>query len=325
MGAVEHLKSLCCLGLKPESAMVAVTPLLHEIIPHGWARMCLVEPDASIGSIYAENPSTAAHYRERFWRFMADPSSPLALWLPSIQAVGIGWTLHMQGRGWLESGWYSEIEAPLDACWILDAMIGDNGRTIAHITLTRPRGARPFTVDEVQRFDRLRPWIAHAFRLGPSRIAAVEDQDPLRTGGTPLLSGEMNLTADAKVIFRTAGIEHLLLILAGEPGNYTHYAPPREKLPAPILKLHRRIVGAANGSVGDAPRMQVSTAYGVLTLEAKWLMPAGALLADVAKDPKSCLIAVTIELREHAIACAARVLREGGATPAQVKVAFSSL
>jgi hypothetical protein len=26
--------------------------VLHEIIPHGWARMCLVEPDASIGSIY---------------------------------------------------------------------------------------------------------------------------------------------------------------------------------------------------------------------------------------------------------------------------------
>jgi hypothetical protein len=36
MGAVEHLKTLCCLGLPPESAMIAVTPLLHEIIPHGW-------------------------------------------------------------------------------------------------------------------------------------------------------------------------------------------------------------------------------------------------------------------------------------------------
>ena len=34
MGAVEHLKALCCLGLPPESAMVAVVPVLHEIIPH---------------------------------------------------------------------------------------------------------------------------------------------------------------------------------------------------------------------------------------------------------------------------------------------------
>jgi hypothetical protein len=38
MGAVEHLKTLCCLGLPAESAMIAVTPLLHEIIPHGWTR-----------------------------------------------------------------------------------------------------------------------------------------------------------------------------------------------------------------------------------------------------------------------------------------------
>jgi hypothetical protein len=49
-------------------------------------------------------------------------------------------------------------------------------------------------------------------------------------------------------------------------------------------------------------------------------MPAAALPADIARDPKSCLIAVTIELREHALAHAARVLRESGATPAQLKV-----
>jgi DNA-binding CsgD family transcriptional regulator len=66
--------------------------------------------------------------------------------------------------------------------------------------------------------------------------------------------------------------------------------------------------------------MQVSTAYGVVTLEAKWLVPAGALPADAAKDPKSCLISVTIELREHALAHAARVLRQCGVTPAQMKV-----
>ena len=54
MGAVEHLKTLCCLGLKPESAMIAVVPLLHEIIPHGWTRMGLVDPDATT-NCYGEN------------------------------------------------------------------------------------------------------------------------------------------------------------------------------------------------------------------------------------------------------------------------------
>ena len=37
-------------------------------------------------------------------------------------------------------------------------------------------------------------------------------------------------------------------------------------------------------------------------------------------DPKSCLIALSIELHEHTVAYAARVLRERGATPTQVKV-----
>jgi hypothetical protein len=39
MGAVEHLKTLRCLALKPESAMIAVVPGLHEIMPGGCSRV----------------------------------------------------------------------------------------------------------------------------------------------------------------------------------------------------------------------------------------------------------------------------------------------
>jgi DNA-binding NarL/FixJ family response regulator len=98
------------------------------------------------------------------------------------------------------------------------------------------------------------------------------------------------------------------------------YFPANDKLPAPVIKLLQQIAGAANGTSNTPPRTQVSTAYGVVTLEAKWLMPANTIPADVAKDFKSCLIAGTIELREHALAYAARILRESGATPAQMKV-----
>jgi hypothetical protein len=99
----------------------------------------------------------------------------------------------------------------------------------------------------------------------------------------------------------------------------------REILPAPVLKLVRQITGAANGNFNTPPRIQVSTPYGVLTLEAKWLMPVGTLAEDATRDPKSCLIVVTIELHEHPIAHAARVLRKSGATPRRRKSAFSSL
>jgi hypothetical protein len=79
LGAVEHLKTLCCLGLKPESAMVAVTSLLHEIIPHGWSPLALLAPDATITSTYAENPAMGPLFRERLWRFMDDPSALVSL------------------------------------------------------------------------------------------------------------------------------------------------------------------------------------------------------------------------------------------------------
>ncbi|MGH6863349.1 MAG: hypothetical protein ACRECN_03615, partial [Methylocella sp.] len=269
---------------------------------------------------YSENPAAPTLYRERLWRFIDDPSALISLWMPAFRATGIGYSLHMQGQGYLETGWCREIEAPLDSCWLLDAMIGDGGRTIGFVHLSRPRGTRPFTVDDVQRLDRLRPWLAHAFRRVPRGGALPDDQDPLGAAGAVVLSGQLIVTADARLVYETASVEFLLRILMGEGGDFTRYVPARDKLPAPVLKLLQQITGAASGSVGEPPRMRVSIAHGVVTLEAKWLVPAGAIHADVARDPKSCLIAVTIELREHAIAHAARVLRDSGATPTQVKV-----
>jgi DNA-binding CsgD family transcriptional regulator len=320
MGAVEHLKTLCCLGLKPESAMVAVVPVLHEIIPHGWSQLALLAPDAAITSTYLENPAMGPLLRERLWQFMDDPSALISLWIPSFRAGAIGWSLHKQGRGYLESGYYREILAPLDSCWILSGMIGDGGRSTSFVSLSRPRSARPFTVDDLQRLDRLRPWLAYAFRRRPTDNQIPQDEAPISTAGPTLLKGQLFLTAEAELVYQSAGIDFLLLILAGEPGNYTRYVPVRDRLPPPVLKLLRQITGAASGTSNTPPRMRISTAYGVLTLEAKWLVPAGALAEDAARDPKACLISVMIELREHPIAHAARVLRESGATPAQTKV-----
>jgi len=199
-------------------------------------------------------------------------------------------------------------------------MIGEAGQTIAAVNLTRPRGARAFTVDDVQRLDRLRPWLAHAFRRPSSGKMPPEGQAQLGIAGPTVLSGQLTATPDGRRVHQTASLEHLLIILTGETANLTRYVPMRDSLPAPVLKLIRQLAGAANGTSNTPPRMQVSTTYGVLALEAKWLVPTGTLPADAARDPKSCLVAVTIELHEHPIAHAARVLRESGATPRQTKV-----
>jgi hypothetical protein len=68
-----------------------------------------------------------------------------------------------------------------------------------------------------------------------------------------------------------------------------------------------------------AGQRRMGRSNGVLTLEAKWLVPA-AHFPDAARDPKGCLIAMTMEFHEHPIAHAARVLRESGTTLAQIKV-----
>lgn len=152
-------------------------------------------------------------------------------------------------------------------------MIGDGGRTFAHLALTRPRGARQFTVDDVRPLDQLRPWLAHAFRRSSSSSAVSEDQDLANAAGTPVLSGQVILTSDAKVIHQSSSLKHLLIILAGDRVNLLRHAPARDRLPAPVLTLFKRITGAANGSLGEPPRMQLSTPFGIVTLDAKWLTP----------------------------------------------------
>ncbi|MGB6176360.1 MAG: hypothetical protein WBF43_08490, partial [Methylocella sp.] len=174
--------------------------------------------------------------------------------------------------------------------------------------------------EDVQRLDRLRPWLAHAFRRANSGNARHEDEALISAAGARVRGGLVILTADANIVYQTASLESLLRILMGEPSSYTRYVPVGDRLPAPVLKLIRQITGAANGTSNTPPRMRISTAFGVLTLEAKWLVPAGTPPEDAARDPKSCLISVTIDLHEHPIAHAARVLRESGATPAQTKV-----
>jgi len=320
MGAVEHLKTFCCLGLPPESALPGLQSLLHEIVPHGWSHVFLCEPDATVGACVSDNPASSALFRERLWQFVEDPTAPMALWDPAFRAVGIGWTLHRQGRGWFDNAWYREIEAPLDSCWLLDAMIGDFGQTIGGVVLRRPRSARPFTSDDVERLDRLRPWLAHALRRTRRNHPGLADASTLSSPGALVRSGQMIITAGGKLALQTPGIELLLRILAGEPADNTHRRPPRDSVPPSVQKLAESLVAAAVGTHGDPPRMRIPSAFGVLALEAKWLVPAGSVPVDLAADPRGCLIAVSIELREHAVAYAARMLRESGATPAQVKV-----
>jgi hypothetical protein len=309
MRAVEHLKTLCCLGLPPESAIMAVTPLLHEIIPHHWTRFDVFALRKIHGCLpeHYEKPSLC---REHHIRTLEDPGYA-QVWMAQRQAEGIVWILHPQGRGCLDSLSYGEIEAPLDRRRALSAMIGEGRRTYAALGLTRPRGALPFKADDVKRLHLLRPWLATALRPESPRRAAEGNEERPRIASPSVLRGQLIVTAGGDVVHQTRTAAHLLATLVG--GGQLGPA-----LPAPIKKIVERIVGAPDGSLHEPPPTQVSSRCGVHTVDAKWLIPAGISPAAVAKDPKGRLIAVSIELHEHPIAQAARILRMSGATPAQV-------
>ena len=148
---------------------------------------------------------------------MDDPSALCSLWLPMVHNVAIGWSLHRQNGAYLETGYFREVESVFDSCWVLDSMIGDGGQTIGFVHFTRPRSARPFTSDEVQRLDLLRPWLAHALRRPASNDAPQEDEARTNTSGRIERSGQLIATADARLVHQTASVEFLLRILGGGP------------------------------------------------------------------------------------------------------------
>jgi DNA-binding NarL/FixJ family response regulator len=55
-------------------------------------------------------------------------------------------------------------------------------------------------------------------------------------------------------------------------------------------------------------------------MEASWLAPVGIPTEDITATPFNPPVLVGLELHEHAVAHAARILRRRGATPTQVRV-----
>lgn len=320
--AVEHFKTLCCLGLPPQHALMALAAAVRDVIPASWTRIALFNEHGIVTTGYAEHGDFPALAVMRYPHFMeSEPASIAALMLPAWRAAGVGWTLHRQNGEYLHTGYYDEIERPLDSCWLLDGFAHDGTRSIVGLTLTRPRSSKPFRSEDVVLLDALRPWIAHAFRERVAGAPLRENGSSEQTTLSPLHKATVVADANGRVLFRSAGAGQLFMILSGAMEQVErNYGAPILVTPIAVRRVVRELVCAASGEGAVPPRARVRTAWGTISLEALWLAPAGSSAADIVADRGAAQIAVNLELREPAVLHAARVLRASGASPAQVRI-----
>ena len=298
---------------------MAVAVGLRDVIPAGWTRICLHDERGAVTSGYAEHGAFPAIYLERFQHFAkTQPASIAGLLLPAWRAAGIGWTLQKQNADYLQSAYYHEIERVVDACWLLDAIVHDGTRSIVSLMLTRPRAAKPFRSEDVVLLDRVRPWIAHAFR--DRRARAPRDQEH-SMAGEALHKATVIASAAGTILFRSAESEQLFMMLNGVSEKLgKHSGAYHSETPITVRKVIRDLVTAATGHGTSPPSANVATHWGLISVEAVWLTPTGASARDMVANHDAMQVAVTIELRQHALPYIARVLRNSGVTPRQVRV-----
>jgi DNA-binding CsgD family transcriptional regulator len=321
---IAWFRTLCSLGLPRQAALVAIARGLHEVIPSGWNRIGLVDDAARRGPGFAEHPEYLPLAGERMPSLASSPGSIASLHEEAVRRNAVGATLHAQNAAYLDSAYFREFERELDACWLLDAIIRDGGRTVAGLMLSRPRSARPFGQDEVARLELVRPWIAHALREDPTVPESgpnVVDLRGPRFAGTPTVHATLTADARGSVLFRSPGADYLLnLAESGTDPRGGAAAPRHQRLPSRVAELVRRLAAGAAGAVASTPRTRIHTPWGLLVVDAHWLTPVGADALDSARDALGLPVAIRLALHEDAWSHAARRLRDCGVPPAQVRV-----
>jgi DNA-binding CsgD family transcriptional regulator len=317
-----YFRAVCCLGLPRQAALIAIARALHEVIHSGWNRIGMLGPRGTPRAGFSENLEYMPLALERLEMLAREPGS-IASMVPDAYATGaVGMTLPAQNGTYLRSACYWDLERELDSCWLLDAMIQDDGgQTMAGLMMTRPRSAKPFNEDEATRLDRLRPWIAHALR---ERHACASDYaDPTE----PVYAAAGSIKAMAivdgagRIIYGSRGTNYLMYLCAGLTNDTNTLTSPRIRTaPAAVLAVIRRLQTTASEAWSAPPRATMTTPWGRLVIEASWMIPTAEDATEAARDPGGSPIAVNLELQEHAAAHAMRVLRSAGAPASQVRI-----
>jgi DNA-binding CsgD family transcriptional regulator len=326
--AAAHLRTLSCLGLPPEAALVELAPLLREIVPADHVRIGLLDENDMPIMGYAEHPDFIALFFKTFDWVLSDPTSPAHIFMETHRRQRVGGMVGRQNAAYFETAYHQEFERQLDSHWLLEGAIPHGRRNVGSFNLTRRRLAKPFTAEDVRALERIQPWLSHALAPRAARVIANESSTST-FAMTPHLRASLILDWDLRCLHRTDNAEQLLYLLDHTTDNWRTQPRRDGVLPGIVRRVAAslRISAHADAEETAPPLRRRDTAWGRVVVEASWLRP------DLNLDPACCaqaapaghLILVQLELRRHARAHAASVLRRAGATPLQVQVGIEIL
>jgi hypothetical protein len=113
--AVGHFKTLCCLGLPKQAAMIAIAGALHDVIPSDWNRIGLFDEHGNPGAGFAEHPGSVPLMLKHIDLFRGQDRN----WTTFLgQILGAGGTGLITGRYrdlYTRTGVFNLLDRPLDA------------------------------------------------------------------------------------------------------------------------------------------------------------------------------------------------------------------
>ena len=327
--AVGHVRVLCALGLPPEEAMVHLAPLLREVVPGGFARLCLFDRAGGMRAVFNEcelnQQLAAAHVAE----VVPDPLSPMAL-------VGPAWAAKQQGvylplaHAYRRSPFHDAVKRPSDVDRILDVMVHRGAPPVAGLQITRPPRSCAFTPADLAKLEVLRPHLALALSspIASANGAGVRSEAngageehsatprPSPAAG-PLLCGVAVVGPDDRLREVSREFIALLRLLDGQPWR-AFGDPPASALPAPCREVIHRV--RRPGSNGAPPVRVLATPWGRLEIRATLLLPLGMPAADAVRDPAAPSVVLHAMLSPSTLADAWRSLRRQDVSPTQAAV-----
>jgi DNA-binding CsgD family transcriptional regulator len=147
---VAFIRKLCTLGLPPRSLVLSLLPALRELVPAHSAGVFWVDETGQMSSLYAERllpPDAMAAYHERHYASQRDG---FAAAYRQRAAAADPVSSHSFTKSEQATDYFREVLEPLDSYHVLYAVLRDDRRPFAQLSLYRGKRDKPFGATDAE-------------------------------------------------------------------------------------------------------------------------------------------------------------------------------